>query len=161
ESDLPGPVSVYGTSKLAGEFLVQAACPRHFVIRTCGLYGEGDRHFVARMLRLAREGKPIRVVSDQICTPTRTSDLVETTLALLEASRFGLYHLTNSGACSRDEFTRAIFAEAGLNVPVESVTSAEFAAPARRPSYSVLDNSAYESLGLPRLPSWRQALAQF
>ena len=111
ESDAPGPVSVYGLSKLAGEYLVRSLCPRHLVIRTCGLYGvwgSGGKggNFVETMLRLAGQGKPLRVVDDQTCTPSYTVDVAETTLALLKADRPGLYHVTNSGGCSWHELAR-------------------------------------------------------
>src|SRR5262249_39271488 len=103
ESDAPGPVSVYGLSKLAGEYLVRSLCPRHLVIRTCGLYGvwgSGGKggNFVETMLRLASQGKPLRVVDDQICTPSYTVDVADATVALLAAGRAGLYHVTNSGS---------------------------------------------------------------
>src|SRR5205085_7588336 len=114
ESDRPGPVNVYGVSKLSGEFLVRANCPRHFIIRTCGLYGVwgiGGKggNFVETMLRLAREGKPLRVVDDQECTPSYTVDIATATAALIATDRYGLYHLTNSGSCSWYDFARAIF----------------------------------------------------
>ncbi len=103
EAHAPGPVSVYGLSKLAGEYVVRALCPRHFVIRTCGLYGvwgSGGKggNFVETMLRLAGQGKPLRVVADQTCTPSTTVDVAAATARLIETQRYGLYHVTNSGA---------------------------------------------------------------
>src|SRR5205085_9848553 len=114
EDDPPGPVNVYGLSKLSGEYLVRALCPRHFIVRTCGLYGiwgSGGKggNFVETMLRLAREGKPLRVVDDQECTPSYTVDIATATAALIATDRYGLYHLTNSGSCSWYDFARAIF----------------------------------------------------
>jgi dTDP-4-dehydrorhamnose reductase len=105
EADVPGPVSVYGLSKLAGEYLVRAICPSYLVLRTCGLYGVwgvGGKggNFVETMLRKAREGKPLRVVADQVCTPSYAADVAGATVALLAAGRQGLYHVTNAGACS-------------------------------------------------------------
>jgi dTDP-4-dehydrorhamnose reductase len=113
------------------------------------------------MLRLAGQGKPIRVVADQFCTPTATADLVKATIALIQTSRYGLYHLTNSGACSWYEFAQAIFDLAGVRANLSGVTSQEFGAPARRPGYSVMAMGAYEALSLPRLRPWREALAQY
>src|SRR5262249_8549339 len=100
ETDAPGPASVYGLSKLAGEYLVRFICPKHFVIRTCGLYGvwgSGGKggNFVETMLRLAGQGKPLRVVADQQCTPSYTVDIASAAAALIQTERFGLYHLTN------------------------------------------------------------------
>src|SRR3954453_23472525 len=103
EADAPGPVSVYGLSKLAGEYLVRSLSPRHFVLRTCGLYGvwgSGGKggNFVETMLRVAGQGKPLRVVADQRCTPSYTVDVAEATAALIGTERYGLYHLTNAGS---------------------------------------------------------------
>jgi dTDP-4-dehydrorhamnose reductase len=166
ETDAPGPVSVYGLSKLAGEYLVRSVCPRHIVIRTCGLYGvwgSGGKsgNFVETMLRLAGQGKPLRVVADQTCTPSYTVDIALASVALLQAGRFGLYHLTNSGSCSWHDFAGTIFQNAGLHVDLTPITSREFAAPARRPAYSVLSAAAYQALGLPPLRSWSEAVAAY
>jgi dTDP-4-dehydrorhamnose reductase len=166
ETDAPGPISVYGLSKLAGEYLIRALCRRHMVIRTCGLYGvwgSGGKgsNFVQTMLRLAEQGKPVRVVADQVCTPTYTADLAQATVALLANGQPGLYHLTNSGYCSWFDFARAIFASAGKKVDLVPISSREYAAPARRPAYSVLAPAAMQALGLPPLRRWPEALAAY
>jgi dTDP-4-dehydrorhamnose reductase len=166
ETDAPCPVNVYGLSKLTGENYVRQFCPRHFVIRTCGLYGlagSGGKggNFVETMLRLAGQRKPIRVVNDQRCTPTFTADLATATAALLATDHFGLYHLTNGGNCTWFEFARAIFQRAGLTVDVTPITTAEFGAPARRPAYSVLDCGKFAYLKLPPIQSWQDALAEY
>lgn len=166
ERDPPGPVSVYGTSKLAGEYLLRSSCPRHFLIRTCGLYGvwgTGGKgsNFVETMLRLARAGKPLRVVADQVCTPTYTVDLASAVVALLATNRYGLYHVTNTNACSWYTFAAAVFELAGVHADLKPITSQEYGAPAGRPSYSVLNTSAYERLGLVPLRPWRDALRAY
>jgi len=166
ETDSPGPVSVYGLSKLAGEYLVRALCPRHFVIRTCGLYGvwgSGGKggNFVEAMLRLAGQGKPFPVVTDQSCTPSYTVDVANATAALVGTQSYGLYHLTNGGATSWYDFAGAIFELAGVKADRTPITSGEFGRPARRPGYSVLAGGAYQALGLPTLRPWRQALAAY
>jgi dTDP-4-dehydrorhamnose reductase len=166
ESDPPGPVSVYGLSKLAGEYLVRALCPRHLIIRTCGLYGvwgSGGKggNFPNTMLRLAGEGKPLRVVADQVCTPSYTVDVAEATAALLQAGRCGLYHVTSGGACSWHEFARTLFELAQVQADLQPITSAEYGAAARRPSYSVLAPGVLEAVGLPVLRAWPEALAAF
>jgi dTDP-4-dehydrorhamnose reductase len=166
EADAPGPVSVYGLSKLAGEYLVRALCPRHLVLRTCGLYGlhgSGGKggNFVETMLRVAAQGKPLRVVDDQVCSPTATVDLAEATVRLLEADQPGLYHVTNGGGCSWHQFARAVFAEAGVKADLTPISSAEFGAAARRPAYSVLAPAALTALGLPPPRPWPEALAAY
>ncbi len=166
ETDAPGPVSVYGLSKLAGEYLVRALCPRHFVIRTCGLYGvwgSGGKgsNFVETMLRLAGQDKPLRVVADQTCTPSYTVDVANAAAALLGTQRYGLYHLTSGGATTWHDFARAIFELSGVSADLAPITSGEYAAPARRPAYSVLAAEAYAALGLPAPRPWREALAAY
>jgi dTDP-4-dehydrorhamnose reductase len=173
ESDLPNPLSAYGASKLAGELLIRAAWPKHYIVRTCGLYGlvgasgKGG-NFVNTMLRLASEngaspsvGKPIKVVDDQICTPTYTKDLAGQITVLIEKHTYGTYHITNAGACSWYEFAGEIFRLAGLTADLHPTTSEAFGAPARRPPYSVLENQALKSLGIDRMRPWRDALADY
>ena len=166
ESDCPGPISAYGMSKLAGEYFVRATCPKHFVIRTAGLFGlwgSGGKgtNFVELMLRLAKEGKPIRVVADQVCTPTSTVDLALATMALIQTGQYGLYHLTNSGSCSWHEYAQTILELAGVEANLTGVTSEEFAAPAPRPRYSVMARAAFQALGFPELRAWREALTDY
>jgi dTDP-4-dehydrorhamnose reductase len=166
ENDCPGPISAYGMSKLAGEYFVRATCPKHFVIRTAalfGLRGQGGKgtNFVELMLRLAKEGKPIRVVNDQVCTPTSTVDLAVATIVLIQTRRYGLYHLTNSSSCSWHEYAQTIFELAGVQANLTGVTSEEFSAPAPRPRYSVMANAACQSLGWRELRPWREALKDY
>ena len=166
ETDAPGPVSVYGLSKLAGEYLVRSLCPKHFIIRTCGLYGVGGSggkggNFVETMLRLAQQGKPLRVVADQICTPSYTVDVARAAVALVQTGRYGLYHVTNCGACSWHQFAGTIFEQAGVRTDLAAITSREYGAPARRPGYSVLGMAAYEALGLATPRPWQDALAAY
>jgi dTDP-4-dehydrorhamnose reductase len=160
EDDPPGPLNVYGLSKLAGEYLVRSRCPQHIIIRTCGLYGvwgSGGKgsNFVETMLRLAGQGKPLRVVADQVCTPSYTVDVATATAALLSTSSHGIYHLTNAASCSWYEFARSIFELSGLEAKLTSITSAEHGAAARRPACSVLASR------LPPLRPWREALAAY
>jgi len=163
----PAPVSAYGRSKLAGERLVWDASLDHLVVRSSGLYGVAGSsgkggNFVETMLRLAREGRPIRVVDDQVLTPTYTADLAEAIARLLAVDPpGGVYHLTNAGACSWFEFAGRIFALCGLAPKLEPTTSADFGAPARRPPNSVLANTRAAALGLPPLRPWPEALAAY
>jgi dTDP-4-dehydrorhamnose reductase len=166
EMDAAGPLSVYGSSKLAGEHFVQAVCPRHFVIRTCGLYGrhgQGGKggNFVEAMLKRSAAGVPWKVVDDQQCTPTATADLTAAIALLIGTDAYGLYHVTSAGSCSWFEFAQAILAEAGLVDRVQPITSKEYGARARRPRYSVLDCSKYVGLSLPPLRPWRDSLRDY
>ena len=167
ESDSPGPASAYGVSKLAGEYFVRNLCPRHFLVRTCGLYGRagasgrGKGNFVETMLRLGRERSEVRVVEDQRCTPTATMDLARALVRLIQTEAYGLYHITNAGDASWFEFAAAIFRQAGMKVRLVPVSSAEFGAKAQRPAYSVLDCRKLEEVVGARLRPWPQALAEY
>ena len=167
ETDLAVPSSVYAASKFAGENLIRAICPSHFVIRTCGLYGvaatkgAGKGNFVETMLRLGRERDELSVVNDQHCTPTATRDLAQATDELIETGEFGLYHVTNSGATSWYELAGEIFRQVGINVRLRPITTAEFGAKASRPAYSVLNCQKLEAaIGRP-MPTWQSALSQY
>lgn len=166
ETDSPNPISAYGATKLAGELLIRSAWHKHYILRPCGLYGTAGAmgkggNFVNTMLKLAHEGKPIRVINDQVCTPTFTQDLAAQIAVLIETGHYGTYHTTNDGACSWYEFTCEIFRLAGLSPQVTPITSAEFGAPARRPAYSVLENRALRHLGIDRMRDWHAALAEY
>lgn len=161
ETDAPGPINVYGASKLAGEEFVRAICPRHFVIRTCGLYGPNANNFVETMLRKAAADGAIRVVADQTCTPTSALDLAEAVGSLLDSSTYGLYHVTNSGACTWHEFARTIVEISKASVTLEAISSAEYASPARRPRYSVLCNDLWVRHGFARLRPWQEAIEAY
>ncbi len=166
ETDVPAPLSVYGMSKLAGEWVVQQYCEKYFLVRTCGLYGIAGKtsrtgNFVERMLRLASERKPIRVVNDQIVNPTSTRDLAEKLLRLIHTKKFGLYHMTNTGECSWYDFAKEIFHRAGVSAELSPTSSESFGAKARRPAYSVLDNYALRASGFADFPPWQEALAEY
>ncbi len=166
EEDAPGPVSNYGLSKLAGEYLVRSICSKHIVIRTCGLYGvwgSGGKggNFVETMLRVAGQGKPLRVVNDQRCTPTFTADLADAIVALLTTEVYGSYHITNAGDCTWFELAEEIFRLVGVSANLTPILSAEFGAPAQRPGYSVLANDKLATVGVPRPRDWREALAAY
>ena len=170
EEDLANPVSVYGTSKLAGENLVRAFCPRHFVIRTTGLYGVAGAsgkggNFVETMIRLGKAG-PVRVVDDQVMTPTATPDLANAVVALLEAEgrngvAYGLYHVTSGGQCSWFAFAKSIFELCGMDVELTPITTAQSGSKAKRPNFSVLAHGKWMAAGFPELRPWRAALGDY
>jgi dTDP-4-dehydrorhamnose reductase len=164
EEDLPRPRSIYALSKLAGEHAALAYAADALVVRTGGLYGEHGSaskggNFVVRMITRARETGALKMVADQRLTPTATADLAA---ALVEASDRGvggLLHLTNAGACSWYEFTVAIMEEAGIEVPIEAVTTS--GGGADRPLNGVLSCARAEAAGLGPLPHWRDALRRY
>ncbi len=169
EDDPPVPAGVYAVTKLEGE-QAAAAWPKHLIVRTCGLYARPShataRNFVKTILRLARTQPRLRVVDDQRCTPTYVPHLAQAIVYLLGAdgaapARWGIYNVTNRCETTWCGFAREIVRLAGLDVPVEPITTAEFAAPAPRPAYSVLDTTSYHRLGGPAMPDWREALGEY
>lgn len=166
ESEPVKPANTYGVSKLAGEEVVRLACRRHYVVRSCGLFGIAGAsgkggNFVETMLRLAASGKPIRIVDDQVMTPTPTFELAEQIAVLAGQDAYGLYHATCQGACSWYEFAAEIFRLGGLAPDYSPQSSQESGSAARRPSYSVLENRALQTLGIDRLPAWQDGLAHY
>lgn len=163
EDDCPRPLGCYGISKLTGDLLVAATSSQYLIVRTSAVIGRGGSQqkggsFVERIIAQAREGRPLRVVSDQVFAPTFASDLAAATVALVRGGARGLVHVTNAGSCSWHELAAAALAGAGIEAAVAPISAAELAQPARRPAYSVLDTSRAVSLGLAPLRPWREAL---
>lgn len=165
ESDLPLPLNVYGVSKLAGEHMVRVTWERHYVVRTCGLYGVAGSagkggNFVETMLKKARGSQPIRVVNDQVLTPTFTGDLAEAVSKLIRSEAYGLYHISSEGECSWYEFAKKIFELELLRVDLKPVSTSEFPSPVQRPAYSVLSKKKLSQLGI-RMPRWDESLSRY
>jgi dTDP-4-dehydrorhamnose reductase len=167
EDDAPAPLNAYGRSKLEGERQALARCQTAFVFRVCGLFGiarsagKGATNFVETMLRLARDGQPIRVVSDQVLTPSYTRDLAPKVWRVLARGAPGVYHLTNAGQTSWFEFAREIFRLSRLAPALTAVTAAAYGARARRPAYSVLAHGRLAAAGEDDLRPWPDALAAY
>jgi dTDP-4-dehydrorhamnose reductase len=160
ESDPVNPQSVYGRTKWQGEELVRQILGRHYILRTAWLYGEGN-NFVRTMLRVAAEQPYLKVVNDQIGTPTSTVDLTRAIFKLLASDAYGTYHATCQGQCSWYDFAREIFRQAGKKVDVRPVTTAEFPRPAQRPPHSVLDNYMLRMTVGDPLRTWSEALQDY
>ncbi|MEP6486189.1 dTDP-4-dehydrorhamnose reductase [Microcoleus vaginatus GB2-A3] len=170
ETDSTNPLGTYGKSKLAGEEAIRKAGNRHIIIRTAWVYGNGGKgNFVKTMLRLGKEREEIRVVADQIGSPTWTGDLAEAIsqiIPLLGPESFGTYQYTNSGVCSWYDFAIAIFEEAAqLGFPLKiqrviPITTSEYPTPAKRPAFSVLSTVKISALLGMYPPHWRQGLRQ-
>ncbi|HOF40111.1 MAG TPA: dTDP-4-dehydrorhamnose reductase [Candidatus Hydrogenedentes bacterium] len=160
-SDPIMPRGVYAESKAAGEEATRNANPDHFIIRTAWLYGPGGNNFVEKILRAAATRPAVKVVQDEVGSPTHTFDVAEATRALCATTAYGTYHAVNSGQCSRFEFTREIFRLAGVGTPLCPCTADEFPMKAPRPSYSVLcTRKLTRACGYVMRP-WQQALAHY
>ena len=161
EDDEIGPISIYGKSKRKGEEAILEILDKYFIVRTAWLYGINGKNFPKTMLELAKNHSEITVVYDEVGTPTYTPDLAYGISQLIESDLYGIYHLTNSGSCSWCEFARYIFEVADMDVKVIPVTASEFARPAPRPSYSVLENRNWVKNGFKPLRSYKEAIKEY
>ncbi len=159
--DEPAPLSAYGRTKLEGERRVRAAHPAAAIVRTQWLYGPRGRHFPGTILALAAQRDELKVVQDQVGSPTSTLELAPALWDVLAARERGLFHAACEGRASWYEFARATLELSGRATRVLPCTSAEFPRPARRPAYSVLDCSRLSALRGKTLKPWREALADF
>jgi dTDP-4-dehydrorhamnose reductase len=160
ESDVPRPLSYYGSSKLEGEHLVSAALPDALIVRTSWMYGLSGIHFPGKLKQWAGGGGPLRIVDDQTGSPTYAEDLAEALRALAELKASGLFHLGGAGCASRLAYAHAILDLVGLDIEVVPASIDEFPLPAARPVNSCLDCSKAAGLGV-ELPPWRDALARY
>jgi dTDP-4-dehydrorhamnose reductase len=160
EYDPVNPLSVYGKSKALGEQLVMTTNPRYFIVRTAWLYGEGH-NFVRTILKLAAERDELKVVNDQVGTPTSTVDLARCILDLIQTEHYGVYHGTCEGECTWYEFARRILALKGINKRVIPISTTELRLPAKRPAYSVLENFMLSMVGLDNFRKWEEALEEY
>jgi dTDP-4-dehydrorhamnose reductase len=174
ESDPPNPQSVYGRSKLAGEqAVINSDLEKYFIVRTSWLYGPGGNNFVETVLRLATEREELRIISDQVGSPTYTADLADAIFRLLAASAspqppasspYGLYHFANEGSCSWYEFACAIVEEAQKRTlplkvqKIHPIATEDYPLPAKRPVNSVFDKQKYKAATGVDIPGWRDSL---
>ncbi len=157
------PLDVYGMTKAEGEQAVREATDRYFILRIAWVFGTNGKNFIKTMLQLAKTHDTLRVVNDQIGTPTYTYDLARLVVDMILTDRYGIYHVTNEGDyISWYDFTNAIFEEAGItNVTVLPVTSEEYGAKAKRPYNSRMDRRKIAENGFEPLPHWRDALKRY
>ncbi len=155
------PQSVYGRTKYDGELAVRNTLEKYFIVRIAWVFGINGKNFVKTMLNLAKTHDTIRVVNDQFGSPTYTYDLARLLVDMVLTDKYGIYHATNEGTCSWYEFACAIFKEAGVNVNVLPVTTAEYGAKAKRPANSRMDNNKLTENGFEKLPAWQDALARY
>lgn len=157
------PLNYYGQTKLEGELAVSEMSGKHFIVRTAWLYGLSGKNFVRTMIRAGKTHDTVRVVNDQIGTPTYSYDLARLLVDMIETDRYGYYHATNEGAfISWYDFTEEIYRQAGLDTEVIPVTTAEYGlSVAERPFNSRLDKSKLTEMGFTPLPDWKDALARY
>lgn len=160
EEDKPNPINVYGASKLQGEVEIQNILKEHFIIRTSWLYSEYGHNFMKTMLKLAETKDEIRVVSDQIGTPTYAGDLAKAVLNIIVAKKtaYGIYHYSNGGTVSWDGFAEAIFELSGKDVKIHPIATEAYPTAAKRPKYSVLDIAKIKQQLEPFIDSWEGRL---
>ena len=166
EDDAPNPLSVYGASKYAGELLARRHSERTFIVRTSGLYGRTGSTvkgytFIDRVLKQAEAGEPVRVVDDVVFSPSYAVDVARALRRLIETGRFGLYHVTNRGACSWYEFAGEAFRLSGISPDFAPIKYNGFGSLVRRPMHSPLEHAALDALGVEPVPHWRDGLAEY
>lgn len=160
EFDPTNPQGMYGKTKLAGENFVKEFCDRHFIVRTAWLYGDG-KNFVKTMLRLAETNSEVKVVGDQVGSPTSTEVLSDIIDKLIFTDNYGTFHGTCEGVCSWADFAEEIFKLAGKEVNVKRITTEEYNAPAKRPAYSVLDNYMLRLTMGYTAKNWQEAIKEY
>jgi dTDP-4-dehydrorhamnose reductase len=167
ETDYPIPLNAYGNSKLAGEAFIRSIAKKHFVVRVSGLYGtnpcraKGGNNFVKLMLKLSKERDEIRVVDDEVLTPTYTGDVAKQIVAMTDMDAYGLYHTTSQGGCSWYRFASKIFEISGTQIKLSIARSDEFPMKVPRPKYSVLENAGLKVLGMDLMPDWQDGLRRY
>jgi len=160
EFDEVNPQTIYGKTKLEGEIFVKNLNPKHYIVRTAWLYGDGD-NFVKTMLNLSKTNKPLKIVNDQKGTPTSTVDLGKVIIKLIEDKNYGLFHCTCKGECTWYEFTKEIFRLKGITTEVTKCDTYEFPRIAKRPEYSVLRNYMLELTTGDITRNWKEAIAEY
>lgn len=160
ETDPVGPQGAYGRTKLAGENFVKEFCHKHYIVRTAWLYGDG-KNFVKTMLRLSETNDKVRVVKDQVGSPTSAAELAKAIAYLLPTDNYGLFHGTCEGDCSWAQFTEEIFRLAGKSTAVEAITSEEYGAAVKRPAYSILENYMLKMTTDFMFSDWHDAIAEY
>ena len=161
EYDRANPINAYGYSKWYGERAVAQLNPRHYIVRSAWLFAHGGRNFIHAIRQAAKDGKPLRVVTNEVANPTYTSDLAQAIVQLIETERYGTYHLVNEGAVSRWQFARFVLDESGFpNTPIERISRHEWPRPSLPPEYTALANHAGASIDIVLRP-WRDAVRAF
>lgn len=161
EFEPTNPINAYARSKRAGEWFVSHLCRRFYIVRTSWLYADGGRNFIHTIQRLADERGSVRVVTDEVASPTYAADLADAIVRLIQTERYGIYHFVNAGHCSRFDFARKILALTGRShVPLEPITLADYPRASTPPPFTPLLNVCGKALGIELRP-WEDALEEF
>jgi len=166
EDDSPGPLNVYATTKLAGEYFALNYSDKSYVVRVSGIYGKvpcraKGGNFITTMVKLAKEKPEVRVVNDEILTPTPTYWIAKNTEALIKTDKYGLYHMSCEGEVSWYEFAKVIWDTLGLKTPLYAASVNDFPLVVKRPFYSVLENKNLNKIGINMMPEWKNSLKDF
>jgi dTDP-4-dehydrorhamnose reductase len=166
EFDIAIPINTYGKSKLAGENFVRHLCNKHFIVRPSGVFGTAGSsgkggNFIETIIKIAKERPEIRVVNDQVFSPTYTKDLAEKIGWLITTEYYGVFHITNNDLCSWFQFAQEIVRLINLDTKVIPITSEQYPQKAKRPQFSVLDNYHLKLLGDNQMRNWREALKDY
>jgi dTDP-4-dehydrorhamnose reductase len=166
EDDCPNPLSVYATTKLSGEYFALNYSDKSYVIRVSGIYGKvpcraKGGNFITTMIKLAKEKPEVRVVNDEILTPTPTYHIAKNTAELITTDAFGLYHMSCEGEVSWYEFARVIWETLQLETPLYPASVKDFPLVVKRPFYSALENKNLNKLSINQMPGWKEALQAF
>ncbi len=156
-----GPLNVYGKTKLEGELAVQKYCKKHFILRTSWVFGKNGNNFVKTIMKLSNDRDEIRVVNDQVGSPTYTKDLSALICDMISTEKYGTYHATNEDYCSFSEFAQEIIKLYGADTKVIGISTEEYNAKATRPKNSRLSKKSLDDACFKRLPSWKDALSRF
>lgn len=160
--DTPSPLNAYGQSKYQGEVALRQYVDKYFIVRISWVFGINGNNFIKTMLRLGKENGAVKVVDDQIGSPTYTFDLAKLLVDMIETEHYGAYHATNEGICSWYEFAKEIFQEANMKeVTVTPVSSEEFPVKAKRPKNSRMSKEKLVQNGFSLLPSWQDAVKRY
>ena len=155
------PQNVYGKSKLKGELAIQKILDKYFIIRTSWLFGINGNNFIKYVLSEQKKGNKLRIVNDQIGSPTYTVDLAKLLCDMSLSDKYGIYHATNEGICSWYDFACEIFKQADIKINVKPVSSTAFPTKAIRPHNSRMSKKCLDEAGFNRLPTWQNALTKY
>lgn len=161
ETDIPNPINVYGASKLMGEQYVQDLLEKYYIVRISWVFGINGNNFIKTMRRLGEQFEELNVIDDQVGSPTYTADLAPLLVDMMETEKYGIYHASNEGCCSWNEFAKEIFKQSGIDVKVNPITTDQYPTKAKRPMNSKMSKKKLINNNFKLLPHWKVALKEY